>query len=77
MLDALSSDRSYRKGLGFDRTVEIIQEDAGSHFDPEVASAAVALHARGELEVPAEWIEPGAEAQPTDDFGVLDTLDGD
>ncbi|HSG81894.1 MAG TPA: HD domain-containing phosphohydrolase, partial [Gemmatimonadota bacterium] len=39
VLDALSSDRSYRKGLGFDRTVEIIQEDAGSHFDPQVAAA--------------------------------------
>jgi putative nucleotidyltransferase with HDIG domain len=77
VLDALSSDRSYRKGLGFDRTVEIIQEDAGSHFDPDVAAAAVALHSRGELEVPAEWIEPGPDPQPTGDFGVLDTLDGD
>jgi putative nucleotidyltransferase with HDIG domain len=65
VLDALSSDRSYRKGLGFDKTVQIIHQDAGSHFDPEVAAAAVALHDRGELEVPAEWIEPGAEAQPT------------
>ncbi len=54
----MSSNRSYREGLGFDRTVEIIQEDAGSHFDPAVAEAAAALHTRGELEVPAEWIEP-------------------
>lgn len=58
VLDALSSDRPYRRGMGFDKTVEIIQEDAGTHFDPEVAEAAAALHARGELEVPAEWIEP-------------------
>lgn len=58
VLDALSSNRSYREGLGFDRTVEIIQEDAGTHFDPDVAEAAVALHSRGDLEVPAEWIEP-------------------
>jgi HD-GYP domain-containing protein (c-di-GMP phosphodiesterase class II) len=64
VLDALSSDRSYRKGLGFDRTVEIIQEDAGSHFDPKVAEAAAALHERGELEVPAEWIEPEPEPEP-------------
>ncbi len=58
VLDALSSHRSYRPGLGFDKTVEIIEKSAGSHFDPEIAAAAAALHRRGELEVPAEWIEP-------------------
>jgi putative nucleotidyltransferase with HDIG domain len=73
VLDALSSDRAYRKGLGFERTVQLIQDDAGSHFDPEVAAAAMALHKRGELEVPAEWIEPGAEPG---DLSALDTLDG-
>ncbi len=64
VLDALSSDRSYRRGLGFDRTVEIIRKDAGSHFDPEIAEAAAALHSRGELEVPAAWIEPDAAFDP-------------
>ncbi|NIR46216.1 MAG: HD domain-containing protein [Gemmatimonadetes bacterium] len=78
VLDALSSDRSYRRGLGFDRTVEIIQEDAGSHFDPQVAAAAAKLHERGELEVPADWIEPGPdskEAETTGDFGVIGKVD--
>jgi HD-GYP domain-containing protein (c-di-GMP phosphodiesterase class II) len=65
VLDALSSDRSYRKGLGFDKTVEIIEQDAGSHFDPQVAEAATALHSRGELEVPPEWIEPDSDPMPT------------
>jgi len=65
VLDALSSDRSYRKGLGFDKSVEIIQQDAGSHFDPEVAQAAAKLHARGELEVAPEWIEPDTDPMPT------------
>ncbi len=65
MLDALSSDRPYRKGMGFDKTVQIIQEDAGTHFDPEIAEAAAALHARGELEVPAEWIEPPRGPDPS------------
>ncbi len=58
VLDALNSDRSYRGSLGFERAVEIIKSDAGIHFDPEIAEAAVALHARGELEIPAEWLEP-------------------
>ncbi len=64
VLDALSSDRSYRKGLGFDKTVQIIQKDAGSHFDPAVAAAAAALHERGELLISPEWIEPGPESEP-------------
>jgi len=75
VLDALNSKRSYRDGLGFDKTVEYIRSSAGSHFDPDVAAAAIALHERGELEVPADWIEPGAEATPTDVAGMLDTLD--
>ena len=62
VLDALSSDRSYRKSLGFDKTVEIIEKDAGTHFDPDIAAAAVALHERAELEVPTEWLEPGPDA---------------
>ena len=75
VLDALSSDRSYRRGLGFDRTVEIIAEDAGSHFDPDVAAAAETLHARGELLVAPEWIEPGAEATTPAGLGSVDTLE--
>lgn len=74
VLDALSSDRSYRKGMGFDKTVEIIQKDAGKHFDPRIAEAAVSLHERGELEVPAEWIEPGSKDSGPD---LTDTLEAE
>lgn len=70
VLDALSSDRSYRRGLGFDKTVEIIVQDAGTHFDPRIAEAAATLHERGELEVPTEWIEP--ESEPA---ALTDTLE--
>jgi putative nucleotidyltransferase with HDIG domain len=65
VLDALSSKRAYREALPFDEAVERIEQDAGSHFDPEVAAAAVALHARGELEVPQEPYEPELEPIPT------------
>lgn len=51
VLDALSSDRSYRDAHSLDRAVETVGEDAGSHFDPELAAAAERLHERGELEV--------------------------
>jgi putative nucleotidyltransferase with HDIG domain len=55
-LDALTSDRSYRDGLEVGEVVGIIENESGAHFDPAVARAAAALHARGELEVPVEWI---------------------
>ncbi len=61
VLDALSSNRSYRAGLGFDKTVQIIEKGSGNHFDPEIAAAAVALHQRGQLDVPAAWIEPATQ----------------
>ncbi len=75
VLDALYSKRSYRDGLGFDKTVEYIRNSAGSHFDPDIAGAAIALHERGALEVPADWIELGADTTPTEIQQLLDTLD--
>jgi HD-GYP domain-containing protein (c-di-GMP phosphodiesterase class II) len=52
-LDALTSDRAYRKGLCFDEVLELIQEQSGRAFDPTVVAAAMALHERGELVLPA------------------------
>ncbi len=51
-LDALSSDRSYRKGLSLDAALEMVQELEGKAFDPAVVKAAVELHQRGELALP-------------------------
>jgi HD-GYP domain-containing protein (c-di-GMP phosphodiesterase class II) len=51
-LDALTSDRAYRQGLFFDEVVKMIQEQAGSAFDPRVVDAVVALHTAGELALP-------------------------
>jgi HD-GYP domain-containing protein (c-di-GMP phosphodiesterase class II)/pSer/pThr/pTyr-binding forkhead associated (FHA) protein len=55
-LDALTSDRSYRKGLCIDEVVRMIQEESGRAFDPAVVVAAVTLHQRGELVLP---VTPG------------------
>lgn len=57
VLDALTSDRSYRDAFTLEKTVGIIQEDAGSHFDPELAEAAAAVHDRGELEEAARRVD--------------------
>lgn len=42
VFDALVSRRSYKKPFSFEKAMSIIQEDAGTHFDPLVAKAFVA-----------------------------------
>ena len=39
VFDALVSDRCYKKGFPFEKAMSIIEEDAGTHFDPLVADA--------------------------------------
>jgi len=41
--DAMTSDRPYRKGMSFDVALNAIAEGAGTQFDPELASAFVAM----------------------------------
>jgi HD-GYP domain-containing protein (c-di-GMP phosphodiesterase class II) len=52
VLDALSSDRSYRKGLSLDEALGMVKDLEGKAFDPVVVKAAVELHASGELALP-------------------------
>lgn len=42
VFDALTSDRPYRKGLGFEAATAAIRNGAGRQFDPEVVSAFLA-----------------------------------
>jgi putative nucleotidyltransferase with HDIG domain len=53
-LDALTSDRSYRKGLTLDEALNMVRELEAKAFDPIIVKAAVELHERGELALPAE-----------------------
>ncbi len=39
VLDALTTERPYKKALGYDKSVEIIVEESGTHFDPQVIEA--------------------------------------
>ena len=39
VFDALVSERCYKKAFPFEKAMEIIREDAGTHFDPNVAEA--------------------------------------
>jgi HD-GYP domain-containing protein (c-di-GMP phosphodiesterase class II) len=39
VFDALASVRPYKEALGFERTMEIMRGDSGTHFDPEILAA--------------------------------------
>ena len=52
-LDALTSDRSYRKGLPLEEALQMVKDLEGQAFDPVIVKAAVELHSKGELALPA------------------------
>ena len=39
VFDAMTSDRPYRKGMALERVIDIIAEEAGRQFDPDVVAA--------------------------------------
>lgn len=47
--DAMTTDRVYRPAMSLDRALEILQRDAGPHFDPRVVASLVRLVERGEI----------------------------
>jgi HD-GYP domain-containing protein (c-di-GMP phosphodiesterase class II) len=51
--DALTSARSYRGAMPANDAIKLIQDGAGTHFDPAVAAAAIRLFDKGELNVDA------------------------
>ena len=53
-IDAVTSSRSYRVGLPIDKAVALIEQGAGTHFDPRIALTVVDLHRRGDL-LPPDW----------------------
>jgi putative nucleotidyltransferase with HDIG domain len=55
VFDALGTDRPYRPAMPLERVVEILRKDAGSHFDPYVIEAFMAVLHRGDL--------PGVQSQ--------------
>lgn len=52
--DALTSARAYRAAMPIADAVQLIDQGAGTHFDPQIAALVVALHARGAL-LPDGW----------------------
>jgi HD-GYP domain-containing protein (c-di-GMP phosphodiesterase class II) len=42
--EALTSDRPYRKGWPKEKTLGYIRDNAGTHFDPELARRFIEMH---------------------------------
>jgi HD-GYP domain-containing protein (c-di-GMP phosphodiesterase class II) len=43
VFDAIKSDRPYRKGMALERVIDIITEEAGRQFDPDVVDVFLAV----------------------------------
>jgi diguanylate cyclase (GGDEF)-like protein len=62
VFDALTTERRYKAAWTLDRAMELISQEGGSHFDPEVSKAFVALRDKVE-EIRARY-QPSAEPEP-------------
>ncbi len=57
VLDALSSERTYRHALSIGEAVGMLQQQAGQSLDPDIVDAAARLHQRGELTLPIDPLQ--------------------
>jgi len=51
VFDALTSDRPYRPAWSIRDALKYIQDQAGRHFDPQVAEAFLRLYGTGSLKI--------------------------
>ncbi len=49
--DAMTSDRPYRKSLGYQKALEIIAFERGKQFDPDIAEAFLKFFENGKLDI--------------------------
>ena len=47
--DAMASDRAYRQRMKSERILNILEEGAGTQFDPEIVDVFLALHHKGSI----------------------------
>ena len=50
VFDAMTSDRSYRKGVDIDVAIQFIKENSGTQFDPSCVAAFIQCHENGLLQ---------------------------
>ena len=60
-IDAMTSDRPYRKGMSLEVAIEQVREGAGTHFHPDVVEAVLDAAQSGTLTlIPQESLHPDA-----------------
>ena len=60
-IDAMTSDRPYRKGMSLDVAIDQVGQGAGTHFHPDVAEAVLDAANKGTLQlIPQESLHPDA-----------------
>ena len=60
-IDAMTSDRPYRKGMSLEVAIEQVRAGAGTHFHPDVAEAVLDAVSNGTLKViPQKSLHPNA-----------------
>lgn len=67
-LDALASDRQYRRALPLDEAIQIVKDEAGKSFDPRVVEVLVRRYA--ELEVKAKSHKLGGKGKFSTDLKI-------
>ena len=60
--DAIISPRVYKPARTHEEAVRVISKDRGTHFDPDVVDAFLAIHAQF-LEITARFAGAGVEAE--------------
>jgi putative nucleotidyltransferase with HDIG domain len=64
--DAMMSNRTYRKGLGFDKTVDELIKGKGTQFDPNIVEAFITLvEKNGHAKYERMYSDDGGTEQPT------------
>src|SRR5215469_5814359 len=63
-LDALSSDRQYRKAMSLEEAIRIIGRESGKSFDPQVVRILQARYHELEAKVRSEVLEPARASNP-------------
>lgn len=62
--DALTSDRSYRRGLSFDQALTVLQKGAGKQWDPDIVKAFVSMFRAQTTPIsPSAWTAPLVAAE--------------
>ncbi len=73
--DAMTTDRSYRSGMTHDRALDILAENAGIQFDPDVVAALMTASAPlGSEAPPAGLVSPAVKTVRTRELSAQDVV---